>query len=71
MAMPPDVPWEEFCDTVGTKFTMTVSELNMKFADEEGTKVSLLDESDYELAMETARENAKGKPEGKLTIWVE
>lgn len=69
--MPPDVPWEEFCGIVGTKFTMSVGELNMKFADEEGTKVSLVDESDYELAMETARENAKGRAEGKLTIWIE
>jgi len=69
--MPADVPWQEFCDIVGTKFTMSVNELNMKFADEDGTKVSLLDESDYELALETARENAKGKPDGKLTIWVE
>lgn len=71
MAMPPDVLWEEFCDIVATKFTMTVSDLKMKFADEDGTKVSLLDDSDYELAMATARENAKGKPEGKLTIWIE
>ena len=69
--MPPDVPMEEFFDIVATKFGMTVSDLNMKFADEEGTKVSLLDESDYELALETARENAKGKPEGKLTIWID
>lgn len=69
--MPPDVPMEEFFDIVATKFSMTVSDLNMKFADEDGTKVSLVDESDYELALETARENAKGKPEGKLTVWIE
>ena len=69
--MPPDVPMEEFFDIVATKFGMTASDLNMKFADEDGTKVSLVDESDYELALETARENAKGKPEGKLTIWIE
>jgi neutrophil cytosolic factor 2 len=71
MAMPPDVPMEEFLDLVATKFGMGVSDLKMKFADEDGTKVSLLDESDYELALATARENANGKSEGKLTIWVE
>ena len=71
MAMPPDVPMDEFVDIVAAKFGMSVGDLKMKFADEEGTKVSLLDESDYELALATARENAKGKPDGKLTIWIE
>ena len=28
------------------------------------------DESGYELAIETARESAKGKPEGRLEVWV-
>lgn len=69
--MPPDVPMDEFFDIVATKFGMAVSELHMKFADEEGTKVTLLDESDYELALATARENAKGRLEGKLTVWLE
>jgi hypothetical protein len=71
MAMPPDVPIEEFFDLMAAKFGMSVNDLNMKFADEEGTKVSLLDESDYELALATARENAKGRLEGKLTIWID
>lgn len=31
--------------------------------------MSLRDEMDYELAIETARENAKGKSEGRLEIW--
>lgn len=71
MALPPDYPWEDFCDIVATKFTMAVGDLKMKFVDEDGTQVTLLDDSDYELALATARENAKGKPEGKLTIWIE
>ena len=41
----------------------------MKFKYEDGGKVTLRDEMDYELAIETARESAKGKPEGKLEIW--
>ncbi|KAF5388812.1 hypothetical protein D9757_005589 [Collybiopsis confluens] len=32
-------------------------------------KVTLQDESDYELAIETARESSKGKAEGKLEVW--
>ena len=43
----------------------------MKFKDEDGGKVTLRDESDYELAIETARESAKGKPEGKLEVWAD
>lgn len=34
-------------------------------------KVSLRDESDYELAIETARESARGKPDGKLVIYID
>jgi hypothetical protein len=41
----------------------------LKFKDEDGGMVSLKDESDYELAIETARESAKGRSEGKLEVW--
>jgi len=69
MTLTPDVPFGEFMDKVTAKFGKDVNGLSMKFKDEDGGKVSLRDESDYELAIETARENAKGKPEGKLEIW--
>jgi len=71
MAMTPDVPFEEFFSRVAEKFGRKPDEISMKFADEDGAKVSLRDESDYDLAIETARESAKGKPDGKLTVWVE
>jgi neutrophil cytosolic factor 2 len=67
MALTPETPFEEFLDKVCAKFGAT--SLNLKFKDEDGGQVSLRDESDYELAIETAREAAKGKPEGKLEIW--
>ncbi|KAJ7287314.1 NADPH oxidase regulator NoxR [Mycena rebaudengoi] len=69
MALTPDTPFEEFLDRVTFKFGKDIRDLALKFTDEDGGKVSLRDESDYELAIETAREFAKGSPEGKLQVW--
>lgn len=66
MATPPDMSFAEFLDKVTAKFG---KELDMKFVDEDNTKITLQDESDFELAIETARFAAKGKAEGKLVIW--
>ncbi|KDQ55044.1 hypothetical protein JAAARDRAFT_134290 [Jaapia argillacea MUCL 33604] len=66
MALTPETTFDEFMDRITHKFGKTLS---LKFKDEDGGKVSLRDDSDYELAIETARESAKGKPEGKLEIW--
>jgi len=69
MALDPETPFPEFKRRVADKFEMNPQSLALKFRDEDGGKVSLRDESDYELAIETARESAKGKPEGKLEVW--
>jgi len=69
MTLTPDIPFEEFMERITQKFNRSLTGLGMKFKDEDGGKVSLRDESDYELAIETARELAKGKAEGKLEIW--
>jgi hypothetical protein len=69
MALTPDTRYEEFLERVTSKFSKSLDGLEMKFKDEDGGKVSLRDNSDYDLAIETAREHAKGKPEGKLEIW--
>lgn len=69
MTLPPDLPFEEFIEKVTVKFERSFKSLDMKFRDEDGGMVTLRDESDFELAVETARENAKGKAEGKLEIW--
>jgi neutrophil cytosolic factor 2 len=69
MTLNPDTPFEEFVSRLTTKFERSFKELSLKFADEDGTKVTMRDDSDYELALETARSMAKGKPEGKLVIW--
>jgi tetratricopeptide (TPR) repeat protein len=69
MALTPETPYEEFVDRVTAKFNKPLDGLVLRFQDEDGGKVSLRDDSDYELAIETAREHARGKPEGKLEVW--
>lgn len=71
MALDPGMPFAEFRQRVAAKFETTPQMIMLKFRDEDGGKVSLRDESDYELAIETARESAKGRPEGKLEVWCE
>ncbi|KAI0030018.1 hypothetical protein K488DRAFT_55124 [Vararia minispora EC-137] len=71
MALDPATPYQEFLDRVAAKFDLSPRSLRLKFKDEDGGKVSLQDGSDYELAIETARESAKGRPEGKLEMWCE
>ncbi|KAH8115417.1 hypothetical protein DFH11DRAFT_1543505 [Phellopilus nigrolimitatus] len=70
MTLTPDTPWEEFVQRVTQKFNKRLDGLTMKFKDEDGGKITLQDDSDFELAIETARELAKGKAEGKLEIWL-
>jgi neutrophil cytosolic factor 2 len=69
MAVTPDMPLEELVERITSKFGKGLDGLGLKFKDEDGGMVTLRDDSDYELAIETARESAKGKPEGKLEIW--
>ena len=69
MAIDAQMPFEEFLERVTAKFGKALDGLGMKFKDEDGGRVTLRDEMDYELAIETARESAKGKPEGRLEIW--
>ncbi|KAI0072836.1 hypothetical protein K474DRAFT_1678342 [Panus rudis PR-1116 ss-1] len=69
MAIDSAMPFEEFIERLTAKFERSFQELGVKFKDEDGGKVTLRDEMDYELAIETARESAKGKPEGRLELW--
>ncbi len=69
MALDAALPFDDFVDRVTAKFGKSFNGLGLKFKDEDGGKVSLRDDMDYELAIETARESAKGKPEGRLEIW--
>ena len=56
MVLNPEVQYLEFMQRVAAKFETTVQSIAFKFRDEDGGKVSLRDKSDYELAIETARE---------------
>ncbi|KAG9092707.1 hypothetical protein FRC07_011601 [Ceratobasidium sp. 392] len=69
MAISPEMRFEEFLEKVSTKFGRPFGTLGLKFKDEDGGRVSMRDDSDYDLAIETARESARGRPEGKLEIW--
>jgi len=71
MALDPQIPYDDFLDKVCRKFDKAFDGLIVRFKDEEGHQISMRDESDYELAIETARDSAKGRPEGKLEIWCE
>jgi len=69
MTLHPETTFEDFVGKLAAKFDKDLNGLGLKFADEDGMKVTLRDDSDYELAIETARTTAKGKLEGKLEIW--
>ena len=65
MMLLPETPYQAFMDMV----TRKVGVVPGAFIDEDGGKVTLRDEMDYKLAIETARHNAKGRPDGRLQIW--
>lgn len=69
MTLTSDTPFEEFVEKLTFKFDQAFDRLNLKFLDEDGGKVTLRDESDYELAIETAQKGSDGKAEGKLEVW--
>ena len=69
MTLTSDMPFKIFVAKVAAKFGASPSAIALKFKDEDGERVSLLDDSDFDLALETARASAKGKPEGKLEVW--
>ena len=69
MALTPDVTFTEFMGMLSSKFGIPASRMDVKFKDEDGGQVSIKDEMDYEMALETAKESANGKSEGKLEVW--
>ena len=69
LALAPDVTFLEFMGMLSSKFGVPVSRMDIKFKDEDGGYVSIKDEMDYEMALETAKESANGRTEGKLEVW--
>lgn len=60
LVFPSDGSFETFMNVLSTKFKISSQRLEVKFKDEEGGWVSLKDEMDYDMALETA---ANGKLE--------
>lgn len=69
MSISPDMGLEDFIERVRRKFE-SESDLPMQYKDVDGTLVSLIDSDDWESAIDEARENARGKSEGKLEIFI-
>jgi hypothetical protein len=65
----PYTTFNEFQRLLATKFNKSVPELVFKFKDEDEVMISLMDESDFEMAIATAADAAKGKINGKLEVW--
>ncbi|KAI9612067.1 hypothetical protein H4Q26_008157 [Puccinia striiformis f. sp. tritici PST-130] len=71
MAVSIDMEFEDFLGKVIKKFSLRQGSVSMKYKDEEGSMVSIMDVDDWESAIETARAYANGRAEGKVEIWVE
>lgn len=69
MAVNCATPFDEFMNSVSSKFQKDVNGLALKFEDEDGVLVTLRDESDYDLAIETAKEISRGRINGRLAVW--
>ncbi|GAA6031967.1 hypothetical protein JCM8097_003365 [Rhodosporidiobolus ruineniae] len=67
MSITPDMTLAVFAERVRTKFS-SKTDLPMKYKDSDDALISILDEDDWESAMDQAREAADGRPEGKLEI---
>lgn len=73
MAFTPQTTFDEFVDMLTSKFNKRWGGLRLKFKDEDGGKISLKDEMDWDMAIEVARESVgrMGKAEAKLEVWME
>ena len=78
MVVSPDINLSEFIEAVCAKFSYEYGGLRLRFEDEEKTKVSLMDEGDWAMALETATNSGiisgsdNGKAgEGRLSVYCE
>ncbi|KDN46517.1 hypothetical protein RSAG8_04170, partial [Rhizoctonia solani AG-8 WAC10335] len=69
MAIMPNISCDDFMDRVCAKFGREYGDLSIKFVDDDGAKVTIMDESDFELAIETSRAAALKGKESRLEIW--
>ncbi|KAB5589583.1 NADPH oxidase regulator NoxR [Ceratobasidium theobromae] len=71
MAITPNTSCDEFMDRVCAKFGRDYGDLSLKFSDEDGAKVTIIDDSDFELAIEVARAALSKGKDFRLEIWCE
>lgn len=64
----PSLTHEEFLTKVSKKFKR--QNVNLKFKDEDDGLISIVDEEDWENAIDLAKILGKGHTESKLEIWV-
>ncbi|GAA5969191.1 hypothetical protein JCM11641_007503 [Rhodosporidiobolus odoratus] len=70
MSVTPEIPLGTFVERVRVKFGKQ-TKLDLKYKDSDNAFVSILDDDDWESAMDQAREAANGRAEGKLEISVD
>ncbi|CAH7669465.1 hypothetical protein PPACK8108_LOCUS4089 [Phakopsora pachyrhizi] len=70
MSIDPQMSLDEFRAKVTKKFLLE-GKVSMRYKDEDGSMVTILDDDDWESAVDTARAYAKGRAEGKVEIWVD
>lgn len=64
-----DTPYPEFYARLQSKFGL--SDMSLKYKDEDGTFITIADDDDWNSAVDAARENCQaGRHDGKLDIWV-
>ncbi|KAH9809928.1 hypothetical protein DFH28DRAFT_903815 [Melampsora americana] len=70
MSIDPEMSLPAFINKVSKKFSLQ-SDVSMRYRDEEGSMITILDDDDWESAVDTARSYAKGRAEGKIEVWVD
>ena len=70
MSIDVDTPYDDFILRLQAKFGL--ENMRLKYMDEDGVYVSIMDETDWDSAVDAAREHCpKGRQDGKLEVWVE
>jgi len=67
MVVSPSIPYTDLYKRVCDKLEQPLGRVRVKFEDEDGTRVSIRDDEDWEMAIGTTR--MKGT--GKLAVWCE
>jgi hypothetical protein len=64
-----DTSYTDFYTRLQTKFG--IADMKLKYQDEDGVFVTLVDETDWDSAVAAAREHCpSGRQDGKLEIWI-